>query len=389
MNYPDPVPLTRRSALTLLAVSGLSGCTFTPIKWEQGEAAPSATGKGDGAVEIRPDYFAQSPDSGARTLSEGVPSPQRISTPHFDARLDRRFAGESLGAVTAAQVRERGGIRAPEGHDLLAFTLEAGTPTFAETDESRARIDIQVGDGLSYPVKAPFGLFSSERGTYDRAWALFVFAVPTGSPVALNVTDEGKKVSVDLRTGAPVVDDAWHATRGFRERVDIEVVGGQQVIERDLTTAPVNGQNLASRFRLGLDPDAGYGLVPWNPEGGWAPEGRQWLRVAMRARVEFVPSEPNVVIDLDVPRSFVYTEAMEAPIGAHLPKTITTESIQRGSGTLDVTWVVPGAAAEARFVCNPVGVAVARFSDHPDVPVEFTGAAEQAQYTLKFTPREE
>ncbi|NHB84514.1 hypothetical protein G7085_07600 [Tessaracoccus sp. HDW20] len=140
-----------------------------------------------------------------------------------------------------------------------------------------------------------------------------MFAVRSGSAVALSVTDEAKKVTVDLRTGAPLVGDAWHATRGFRERVGIEVVGGQQVLDRDLTTAPVNGQQLSSRFRLGLDPGAGYGLVPWNPEGGWAPEGMQWLRVSMRARVEFVPSDPTVVIELDVPRSFIYTEACRRP----------------------------------------------------------------------------
>ncbi|NHB84515.1 hypothetical protein G7085_07605 [Tessaracoccus sp. HDW20] len=102
---------------------------------------------------MRADYFAQSPDSGARTLSEGVPAPQRISTPHFDARLDRRFVGDALGAVTAAQVRERTGIRAPDGYELVAFTLQAGTPTFGETDASSARIEIEVGRVSSTPSR--------------------------------------------------------------------------------------------------------------------------------------------------------------------------------------------------------------------------------------------
>ncbi len=381
MNYPEPVNLTRRSALALLAVTGLSGCSFSPIQWEDPEALPSPSPSGDGAVEVRSDYFAQSPDTGDRTLSEGIPVSLRIATPHFDAWLDRRFHGKSLGAVTTAQVRESTAIRAPEGHELIAFTLKAGTPAFSDSGTDGARVAIIAGDSLHYPLAAPFG------PSYDRGWALYILTVPEGVPVVLTVTDEGKVVTVDLRTGEPEADEPWRANRGFRERVAIEIVEGPAILERDLL-AVVNGQQLRSRFRLGLDPQAPSELVPWNPESGWAEENMQWLWIAMNAKVEFVPSDPAMLIELDVPGSFSYREAQADPIPAHLPRMITTEAIQRQSQDLDVRWAVPGAATDAQFDCSPVGVAVARFSDHPDVAAEFTGAPSQQTWTLKFTPKQ-
>lgn len=386
-HYPDPVALTRRSALTLLAVTGLSGCAFEPISWETPDPSKPTTPSTPDGVEVRPDYFAQSGDSGARTLPEGVPVPQRIATPHLDARLDRIFAGDSLGAVTAAQVRERTAIRAPKGSELIAFTLEAGSPAFGGPQAAQVDMGIDFGDGQRYPIKSPFGLFSADRGTYDRGWALCIFSVPIGSTVLLTVADQGKVVTLDLRTGKPVDDEGWRANRGFRERIEVEVVGGAKVLERDLVTAPVNGHQLTTRLRMGLDPVAAHGLVPWSPDGGWAEGDRQWLRLATKARVEFVPSDPSVVIDLDVPRSFSYAEAQEAPIAARLPESITTESIQRGSAELDVTWLVPGLASQAVVSISPVGTAAVRFSDHPDVGAQFTGEAPQVSYVLTFTPR--
>lgn len=388
MNYPEPVALTRRSALALLAVSGLAGCSFEPITWETTTANPTADASTDPAAEVRADYFAQSPDSGARTLLEGVPAAQRISTPHFDARLDRRFVGEEIGAETAAQLRERTPIRASKDHELVAITLQAGVPSFADSEAGGASISIELGDGVKLPVQQPFGALDRERGRYVRDWALLVFSVPTGAPVRLAVADEGKTVRVDLREGAPIVDQAWEANRGFRERVDIEVVDPAAVLHREVQTAPVNGQVQKSRFRLGLNPDAARGLVPWNPQSGWAPDGRQWLRVAMRAKVEFAPADPAVFATLDVKRSFSYVEGRDAPLAPNLPETIETEVLQRGTAELDVTWAVNGAASEAQLICNPVASAMyARYTDHPDVAATFVGRPEQAMFTLRITPR--
>ncbi|SHI31324.1 hypothetical protein SAMN02745244_00095 [Tessaracoccus bendigoensis DSM 12906] len=377
--------LTRRSALALLAVTGLSGCTFKPIQWDP-SAAPIVSAPGDGAVEVRADYFAQSPDSGDRTLQEGIPVSLRISTPHFDARFDRRFTGQSLGAVTAAQVREQAPIKAPDGYELVAFTLEAGAPIFGATEDAAARVSIEIGDGVTFPLAAPFGRYNASTGSYDRNWALVVFSVPSEVPVTLAVVDADKRVSVDIRSGEPVVDEGWRANRGFRERIQIGVEGGQSVLERELV-AVVNGQQVHSRFRLGLDPVAAYGLVPWNPEDGWAEGDRQWLRIAMNAKAEFVPDSPTMIVDLDVTRSFSYQEAPAEPLAAQLPRTITTEAIQRGSSELDVTWAVPGAGDSASLTCNPVGTALVRFSDHPDVAAEFTGSAQPVTYELRFSPR--
>lgn len=392
MNYPDCVPLTRRSALALLAVSGLTGCSFSPIVWESTEANPDGGESGAAGKEVRPDYFAQSPDSDARTLDEGAMSSQWVSTPHFDARLDRTFVGAELGAKTSRQVREPSPIRAPEGHELVAFTMEAGSPVFGDAGkdggEHVAQVAIEVNEAIKLPLTAPFGVFSPAEG-YARPWALIILCVRTGESVKLAVRDEGKTVRVDLRTGAPEVDADWAATRGFRERVTIGVSETSAVLRRDIQTDKVNEQVQRSNFRLGLKPDAGGGLVPWLTTEGWAPEGSQWLYVKMNALVTFTPATPAIIMSLDVPRSFVYQAGTSAPIEAlPIEGGITTEQIQRESKTLDVTWSIPDGDDQARITCNPVGRMVARYTDHPDVAAQFIGAPQQVMFRLKFTPME-
>lgn len=391
MNYPDPVPLTRRSALALLAVGGLTGCAFKPISWGEPTGSPVPTASADNALEVAEDYFNQSPDSGAKMLNEGITTMQRISTPHFDARLDRRFAGETLSAQTVAQVFEQGAIRAPQGFELVAFTLQAGHPYYGETDTARAAVEILVAASTVIPLTAPFGVFNDTTRRFAREWVLVILAVPAGAPVMLQVRDEGLTVAVDLRSGAPVVDEAWAANTGFRERVGIKVIGDDQVFHRTLATLPTGAlQKQTSRFSFGIKPQASWGLVPWNSEDGWAEKGKQWLRISTGARVAFEPpGNPAVIMDIDVVNSFQYVEGTAAPIPAHRPKTITTEAIYNGEAVLDVTWLVPGMESRATITCNPVGELRARYSDHPDVSAEFTGAASPISFTLAFSPLEE
>ena len=377
--------LTRRSALALLAATSLSGCSFEPIQWgpDTGGSTSGAQGK---ATEVSPTYFAQSPDSGTRSLSEGAPASQRISTPHFDARLDRTFIGPQISAETAAQIREESSLSAPNGYELVAFTLEAGTPYFAPAEGANAQVNLIIDD-RSVPLQAPFGTYSESSG-YVRQWALVVFCVPESSAVVLAVTDAEQTVQVDVRTGAPIADTAWQLTRGFRERVAVEITGGSEVLNRTIVTDPVNGQQLTFQFQLGIDPTAERGLVPWNPEDGWASEGNQWLRIAMNAKVNFVPGDQAVHVDLDVTNSFSYSEGDNAPVQPHRPKSIVTTEIQRAAAVLDVTWIVPGDADAATVRCSPSGTVQVQFSDHPTVRGDFSGAAPTATYQLAFATRQ-
>lgn len=385
------MPLTRRSAIALLAIAPLTGCAFEPITWENPSAAPTVDQSADDAALVPEEYFNRSPDSAPKLLPEGTTTMQRISTPHFDARLDRRFAGPRLGAQTMAQVYEPGAVRAPEGFELIAFTLQAGRPFYAETGSATAVLEVLVGDSTALPLAAPFGVFDQTTRRFERQWVLTVLAVPLGADVALRVRDEGKAVEVNLRTGAPRVDDAWAANAGFRQPVSIEVTGEQQVFTRELATLPTDGTPpQTSTFKFGIAPEASRGLVPWNPEDGWADPGTQWLRVDNHARVLFEPvGAPAVVMEIDVPKSFQYTEGTAAPIPALRPKTMTTDAIRDGVAPMEVTWMVPAQENRAIFTCNPVGRAEAHYSDHAPIPMEYTGQADPLVFVLSITPLEE
>lgn len=384
------VPLTRRSALALLAVGPLTGCTFTPIAWEDPTASPTSAASADDATVVAADYFNRSPDPAPKTLSEGVSTLQRISTPHFDARLDRRFAGKRLSAQTTAQIYEPGAVRAPQGGELIAFTLQAGSPCFLEDVKAAAQVDIVVGGGVVLPLTAPFGVFNRDTGTFEREWVLSVCAVPEGADVALRVTDEGRRVSVDLRTGAPIEDEGWVATAGFREPLAVRIGDARQRLTRELVTVPTDTTPVqTSTFELDLALEAIDALLAWTPEDGWAQPGMRWLRIATGARASFEPADnPSAVMDIDVVKSFLYREGTAAPVGAHRPRSVTTQEVMDGKAVLDVTWLVPTPRERVTITCDPVGVIEALYRDHDPIAMKATGPANHLAFALEFAPVE-
>lgn len=357
-----------------------------PIVWTT--PTPTETGPtNDPAAELSPDFFVQSTDGGSKSLSGGKRIGQVISTPHFDGTLEEIFIGKRLNEQTASQIRQLGEVRAPQGYDIVAFTLKAGRPSFASDGERRSNVQLRAGDSV-IRVEAPFGRFVQASNRYELQWVMFGVCVPEGRDAFLDVEDQGKTVTVDIRTGQPVLDDAWTATEGFRNRWDIDVSPGNAVFTRQMQTLPPAGiQQQSAKFSLAMEPDTSWGLVPWNPEGGWAEAGHQWLLIKFGARIGFDPASPYFVLNIDVPASFTYQDKEGLIQPAVMPKSITTEALIREQGELDVTWQVTGRDDQAIIRCAPMGQISASYQDLQNLPAEFSSPVAPVEFVISFKER--
>lgn len=361
----------------------LSGCSFTPVSFSE-PTTPTSTPSVDPVLTLDPEFLVRASDGEAKTLPEGVRSDQRFSTPHLDGTLVGWFVGESLGAATAAQLDEDTPIRAPEGYELAAFTVRGGTPGFVETADHAATVAIRAGD-RRIPVPALFGEFNTGTETYLTQWEMMSFCVPAGERIALEITDETKTIVIDLRTGVPLVDEAWKATTGFRERQVIECKPENATFERSFSTIPPPTLEVdTGTMFLAFQPDTLSGLRPWTPTQGWAPEGKQWLAVPMAPRVKW-EGRVSGQLTLDVPASFLYLDT-DGEHAAVSPPSITTDQITTDQAELVVVWPVSGLQGSGTISFNAVGKLEVDYTEDEGVPAQFTSASIPLEFTLTMTP---
>lgn len=369
-----------------VAVLATTGCSFTPINFGPESATPTASATNDPAHAVDPEFFVRSREGSPKRLPEGKGAELRVSTPHLDGTLRQFFVGERLGFETMTQVGEESAIKAPAGHELVAFTLQGGLPGFMLTADDALTVQLVVGPKL-VPVANLFDKFNNTTGRYLNEWEMFVFAVPAGAPVLLEVTDAGLTVAVDLRTGVPVLDDAWKANAGFRERWKIACEPRSGVFSRQFTTTPdATIEPDTATLEIGLTPDVASGLLPWVPTLGWAPNGQQWLAVPMKPKVVIPEATIFPQVNIDVATSFQYQDQAGVRHPAVSPKSVTTEAIARQQVDLIVIWAVSGRDAEAMISFSAVGPVEVDYTDHPNMPAQFSSEVVPLDFTLTFTP---
>lgn len=377
--------MNRRTALGLLAVAGLTGCSLEPIEWVEPTAEPPASM--DPAVEVRSDFFVQTSDSGVKRLAEGLDVGLRVSTPHFDGVIDQIFTGERLGEQDAAQVRQNTAITAPQRHEFLAFTMQAGLPVFQADTDVTLGYQLRVGAAV-IEVGPPFGRFIvSDTAGYEIPWVLFVLSVPKGEPVFLDITDQEQTVSVNLITGEPVDDEAWALTQGFRERSTISIDPLRATFSHGVTSLPGAEQEPdQSVFTLPMTAnDRASILAPWLPARGWAVPGMQWLRLRFTIEPRF--DNPLFRYEFSGADTFKYQDSSGLARQAVAPERLTTEDVEL-STTLDVTFEVPTADPAGTLLCRPAGVLQALYVNNRVVPAEFIGEAPGISFGVEFAPAE-
>lgn len=363
----------------------LSGCSFTPMTFST-ETAPTPSGNVDPTVTLDPEFFGRGREGSQKTLLEGTNIEQRFSTPHLDGTLKSFFVGERLSETSASQVGRDTPVRAPEGYEVAAFTLEGGRPTFIETPGNEASVHLRIGD-RRIEIPNLFNTFNTMADAYLTPWEMLCFCLPLGSDLALEITDAGKNITLDLRTGVPVQDDGWLSTTGFREKWDVTCDPVDDVFTRGFVTLPPAGQEVeGGEMLFGLRPTALDGLRPWTPAQGWAGEGKQWLTVAMDARVTW-KGRTTPDFTLLGPQSFVLTEPGSAAVPAIQPESIRADQIVAGQAELVVVWPVSGQEGASSFSFDPVGELRVDYAEAPGVAAEFTSPAEPLKFTLTMTPQ--
>lgn len=362
----------------------MSGCSFEPVDFNPPSQSPTPTASVDPAKEVDSEYFLRSRDGIAKNLPEGDYGSLVVSTPHFDATLQGWFTGDRLSLETAAQVGEATPLKAPPGYQLAAFTLKGGLPAYVETTEHVVTSELRVGSNR-IPLPNLFDKFNPSSGSYLTEWEMFIFSVLPDDQITLEVTDEGHTVSVDLRTGLPVTDEAWNANLGFRERWDITCVPENGTFRRGFTTQPpAELQAQSGEVVITLRPDSE--LLPWTPILGWAPAGQQWLVTAMNARIQAggdVFGQQNI----NVAQSFTYQDAAGQKIPAAHPESVTTEALARTQVDLMVIWPVSGRDASGVLGINPTGPIEVDYTDHQNIPADFSTPAEPLEFLIEYQPR--
>lgn len=366
-----------------LAAAAVSGCSFEPVSFQPPSETPTPTETVDPVRTVDSQYFLRGRDGSPKSLPEGTRNVQVVATPHLAFTLEEWFVGRELSLDTTAQLGESTPLRAPQGHELVAFTIKGGIPAFLETNEYPVASQLRVGDTY-VPVPALFDRFNGTTRSYLREWEMFILCVAEGQPVELEVTDEGRTVRVDLRAGVPVVDDAWRATTGFRELQQISSTPDNGVFRREFTTlAPEGYEPATGALSIGLQPDFGNGLMPWTPTLGWAPDGQQWLPVPMNVRIG-VDGDIFPQMTIDVANSFQYQDESGAKLAAVHPATVSTDALARNQVELIVFWAVSGRDETAQLSFSPVGEIAVNYTDYPNMPAQFTSEAAPLEFALAF-----
>lgn len=111
-----------------------------------------------------------------------------------DGRVTDSVRGDNL-------VDYPGGLKAPDGHELVTVDLARGIGPIDEQEADPVRMEVLI-DGTPAQLPAVGILPPPADRAYDAQVTHFVMAVPQGAPAQLRFTDLGCTVLFNLRTNA-------------------------------------------------------------------------------------------------------------------------------------------------------------------------------------------
>ncbi|GAA3456284.1 hypothetical protein GCM10018962_81180 [Dactylosporangium matsuzakiense] len=263
-----------------LLVLALAGCSApdpaSPAaarKEASASPSPSAGPLADDYVGVLNDhYVADLSSSGAPKGAAFDPNAASIRGPHYAVALAESVAVAELPSIVTTRITSEHGSRATlrpnPGHELLLARFTKA-PLSPMSDSKGSTQEVVVGD-----QRRPLAGAIAD-GT------LLAVSVPQGAPVSLQITDDGRAQSIDLRTGAAGRVDGLYPRYGAHA----DTMGSW------ITPA---GSDM---IPLGISLD--FELTPWVEGSGWAPAGQAWLSY----EVDAVLYGDGIDCDIDMGRT--------------------------------------------------------------------------------------
>lgn len=185
------------------------------------------------------------------------PGTGRLVGPHFQLEISEVAVASELSAGTAKQLGFDSAQQAAAGHEILLVQVESSV------SQSPARWRTEDGDLTPAVV-----VDGDERplGPLPGFWPVIAVSVRHHAPAVLRVTDHGRPLTMDLRTGSVAPDSLYRvfSSQALQPRT-YEGAG----------TVSATGLSGALKVELRL-PEAAV-REPFLPGPGWAAPGRAWL----------------------------------------------------------------------------------------------------------------
>jgi len=218
-----------------------------------------------------------------------------LSGPHFDLAIDEVATTTVLKGAHADYLDLAAPLQAAPGHEFVLARLPPSVepPRFERTSEN-VQEALLVGD-----QRRPLVDVLDRLAQYVEL--TLVVSVPRGAPVILQITDEGRPLSLDVRTGDVAPDSTY--------RVEYS----QEFSPRDYgETGTVEAFGRTRPLKVEIFWSSGYGhsLEPFVPSAGWAPPGRSWLliqgplRASSSTVLDYGIFGFGLVFDLDLAATF-------------------------------------------------------------------------------------
>ncbi len=234
-------------------------------------------------------------------LTKATPTPVGIDL----SRQAVRVAGPHLGLAVKAEGSPRlppvwdrlvakgspvgDQLQAAEGEEWLLVSLTAWAPLIP-TDKYRASCSVVVG-ATTVELTKLLGRFDRYLG-YDGRHIAVAVSAPVGAKASLVISDQGKKVSLDLRT-LQVSKDADSTAMMLAARLETVTY---QPDKLEWKGGWADGRNVDEmKFGADLDAKASF-FTPGSSEDGWAKPGRVWFHVKYRGtyRSTFHTAHPRL-----------------------------------------------------------------------------------------------
>ena len=187
--------------------------------------------------------------------ADGSAAQARLVGPHFDLEFTK---------IEATTENLAPAFRAAPGHEILLL--------HGDTTQQRPAYNAGSGDSVTASVVVDG---ATRPLQYLPAYGLAV-SVPQGHTATLQVTDDGRTQSLDVRTGKRGKD----AIAGYYRPHELKWTDADY---HDTGRATCTGPRGTTHFTTDMSTTFGQAagsLEPWLPGAGWAKDGRVWLHLS-------------------------------------------------------------------------------------------------------------